>query len=344
MGGFKIDSLMGWWMHIQWLHPWILAALALIPWLWYVHATRSKSTRITIKAPALQHIPVRRSWRVSLYQYSSYLVFPALVFLILALARPQYILREEKVNAEGIDIFMVMDLSSSMLSQDFEPNRLEVSKDVAMEFIQERRYDRIGIVAFAGEGFTQCPLTVDHTILNLLMNELQCGFLEDGTAIGMGLATAVNRLKDDSLTKSKVIILITDGVNNAGDISPELAAELAKTYGIKIYSIGVGTRGEAYSPIGRNYRGDYIFGMAPVNIDEELLSRISTQTGGKYYRATNKERLKEIYNEIDQLEKTKVEVRTYKRYSEEYAWFVWMAVILLFLQFAIRYSLNPLAA
>lgn len=335
---------MSWFTQVQWLHPWILAALALIPWLWYVHAASQKETRIALNAPAIQHIPTRNTWRVNLYRYSSYLVFFSLASLILALARPQYILREEKINAEGIDIFMVMDLSSSMLSQDFEPNRLEVSKDVAMEFIRERRYDRIGIVAFAGEGYTQCPLTVDHTVLSNLMNELQCGFLEDGTAIGMGLATAINRLKDDSLTKSKVIILITDGVNNAGDISPELAAELAKTYGVKLYAIGVGTRGEAYSPVGRNFRGDYIFGMAPVNIDEELLSRISAQTGGKYYRATNKERLKEIYQEIDQLEKTKVEVKTYKRYSEEYARFLWLGLGLLFLRFLIRYSLNPLAA
>lgn len=244
----------------------------------------------------LESIPVKY---LTLFQNSGTCIF------ILAMARPQWVLREEKLKQMAL-IFLVMDLSSSMLSQDFNPNRLEVSKLVAKDFIDKRSYDRIGLVGFSGEGFTQCPLTVDHNVLNHLLGQLECGYLEDGTAIGMGLSTAVNRLKEDSLTSSKVIILITDGVNNAGEISPDLAAELAKVYKIKIYSIGVGSTGEAYSPIGRQANGEFVFGMAPVNIDEGLLSKISTYTGGKYYRATNTEQLKEIYGEIDALEKQKL--------------------------------------
>ncbi len=230
-----------------------------------------------------------------------------------------------------------MDLSSSMLSKDFEPNRLEASKAVAIDFISKRPYDRIGLTAFSGEGFTQCPLTTDHEALKNLLSELRCGLLEDGTAIGMGLACSVNRLKEDS-AKSKIIILLTDGVNNAGDISPSLAAELAKTYQIKIYAIGVGSNGEAYSPIGRSQHGEYVFGMAPVNIDEQLLTHVSTSTGGKYYRATNTEKLKEIYKEIDQLEKTKIEVRYIKRYSEEFRPFLLFALCLLCLDWFLRFT------
>ncbi|MBK9271571.1 MAG: VWA domain-containing protein [Saprospiraceae bacterium] len=326
---------------MHWHHPWALLLLLLIPFLYYKSGSQ-KISHSYLQIPTTSFISRSNSVRIQLYRFFPWLNYLGLLFFIIALARPQYILREEKVNAEGIDIFMVMDLSSSMLSQDFEPNRLEVSKEVAVEFIQARKYDRIGIVGFAGEGFTQCPLTVDQNILINLLNELECGILEDGTAIGMGISTAVSRLKEDTLAKSKVIILITDGVNNAGEISPGLAAQLAQTFQIKIYSIGVGTKGEAYSPIGRNYQGEYVFGMAPVNIDESLLHTISSQTGGKYYRATNREQLKEIYHEIDQLEKTKIEVRTYKRYSEQYRIFVWAGIFMIGIASFIRHFLNPM--
>ncbi len=331
-----------WFSNIHWDEPWALLLLLVIPFLWYQNSRKKKIHFSYLRIPSAAFISENSSFRILMYKSIPILMYISLAFFILALARPQYILREEKVNAEGIDIFMVLDLSSSMLSQDFEPNRLEVSKAVAVDFIKERKYDRIGIVGFAGEGFTQCPLTVDQNILIQLLSEMECGNLEDGTAIGMGLATAVNRLKNDSLAKSKVIILITDGVNNAGEISPDLASELAITYKVKIYSIGVGTKGEAYSPIGRNHQGEYVFGMAPVNIDEQLLHYISTRTGGKYYRAINKEQLKEIYQEIDKLEKTKIEVRTYKRYSEQYSIFVFCGIFCLVLASFIRYYFNPL--
>ncbi len=333
---------MNWLKHIEWHNPWAFGLLLILPFLFYYFGKRIKQPASYLYYPTLQYLPTYRTFKVKLNNLLPYLLYLSLFFIIIAIARPQYILRQEKVDAEGIDIFLVMDLSSSMLSQDFEPNRLEVSKIVASDFIAKRSYDRIGLVAFAGEGFTQCPLTVDHLVLNNLLKQLECGRLEDGTAIGMGLASAINRLKDDSITNSKVIILLTDGVNNAGEISPDLASELAKHYNIKIYTIGVGSNGEAYSPIGRSPNGEYVFGMAPVNIDEVLLQKIARDNGGKYYRATKASELKEIYQEIDRLEKTKITVQVFKRYSEEFRWFVWMALISLITYFIGRIFLNPL--
>ncbi len=323
---------------LQWESPWILLALLFLPFLWYYTKRRSATADQAISFPSLHFMPKAYGWKVFVFGLLPYVRLLALAFIIIAMARPRWMLREEKLNAEGIAIFLAMDLSSSMLSRDFEPNRLEVSKQVAVEFIEKRPYDRIGLTAFSGEAFTQCPLTTDHPALQSLLSELQCGFLEDGTAIGMGLASSVSRLREDS-AKSKIVILITDGVNNAGDISPQLAAELAKQYGIKIYSIGVGTNGEAYSPIGRSPHGEFVFGMAPVNIDDELLSQISAYTGGKYYRATNAEKLKEIYTEIDQLEKTKIEVRYIKRYSEEFRMFLLTALACIIFEALARFTI-----
>jgi Ca-activated chloride channel family protein len=239
------------------------------------------------------------------------------------MARPQKTLKEEIVKAEGIDIFMVMDLSSSMLAKDFNPDRLEVSKRVAIEFVEKRPYDRIGLAVFAGESFTQCPLTTDHRVVKDFLASLQCGVLQDGTAIGMGLAAGVNRLKD-SEAKSKVIILLTDGVNNAGYIRPLTAAEIAKEFEVRVYTIGVGTIGDALAPMSRRDDGRYVFGMTRVEIDEELLRQIAEMTGGKYFRATSAESLERIYAEIDRLEKTEMEVSVFNRYNEEY--FVWLLI------------------
>jgi Ca-activated chloride channel homolog len=322
---------------LEWESPWFFLLLLIIPWLWYRMKRSSALTENALEFPTLRHFENRKNWKTELFRILPYIKLCAIALFVIALARPRWILKEEKINAEGIAIFLTMDLSSSMLSKDFDPNRLETSKAVAIDFISKRPYDRIGITAFAGEGYTQCPLTTDHEALKVLLNDLRCGLLEDGTAIGMGLACSVNRLKDDS-AKSKIIILLTDGVNNVGEISPLLASELASTYKIKIYSIGVGTNGEAYSPIGRSQHGEYVFGMAPVTIDEPLLTQISTSTGGKYYRATNVEKLKEIYKEIDQLEKTKIEVRYIKRYSEEFRPFLIFALILLSLDWIFRLS------
>lgn len=254
------------------------------------------------------------------------------------MARPQRVLKEEEIVAEGIDISLAMDLSSSMLAQDFQPNRLEVSKRVAADFVGQRQYDRIGLVVFAGEAFTQCPLTTDHLVLNEFLSKLECGILEDGTAIGMGLATAVNRLKE-SETKSKVVILLTDGVNNTGYQSPMLAAKIAKEYGIKVYTIGVGSIGETRAPVSRRSDGKYVLGLVRVEIDEALLQQIAEMTGGRYYRAVDEQSLEQIYASIDQLEKTKIEVTSFKRYSEEYYHFAFWGIVFLLFEVILRYTI-----
>jgi Ca-activated chloride channel family protein len=258
--------------------------------------------------------------------------------LIVALARPQLTLKEEQIKAEGIDIMLAMDLSSSMLAQDFKPDRLTVSKVVASDFVDKREYDRIGLSVFAGESFTQCPLTTDHRVVKDFLGGLTCGILDDGTAIGMGLASAVNRLKD-SEAKSKVVILLTDGVNNSGYIKPLTAAEIAREIGVRVYTIGVGSIGEAVSPISRRSNGTYVFGIARVEIDEALLAEIAQMTGGKYFRATTAEGLEEIYREIDRLEKTEMDIKVMRRYSEEFRFFLWLGLGLLFFELLLRFTL-----
>jgi Ca-activated chloride channel family protein len=257
---------------------------------------------------------------------------------MLAMARPQQTLKEEVVKAEGIDIILAMDLSSSMLAKDFNPDRLTVSKEVAAKFVDKRVYDRIGLVVFAGDSFTQTPLTTDHNILKDFLANIECGMLDDGTAIGMGLATATNRLKN-SKSKSKVIILLTDGVNNAGYIKPLTAAEIAKEYDMKIYTIGVGTTGAALTPVNRRNDGKFVFGMSKVNIDEKLLSEISKMTGGRYFRATDEAMLNSIYDEIDQLEKTEMEVNVFKRYKDIFRIPLMLAFGLLLLEFILRQTI-----
>jgi len=224
-----------------------------------------------------------------------------------------------------------------MLAQDFKPDRLEVSKRVASEFVDKRQYDRVGLVVFAGESFTQCPITTDHRVVKDFMSNLSCGLLEDGTAIGMGLASAVNRLKT-SEAKSKVVILLTDGVNNAGYIKPNTAADIAKEFDVKVYTIGVGSMGQALSPVSRRSDGRYIFGMARVEIDETLLREIAQMTGGRYYRATTEQSLEAIYAEIDQLEKTEIDVTVFKRYSEEFGRFMIWGMGFLLLELVLRFT------
>jgi Ca-activated chloride channel family protein len=224
-----------------------------------------------------------------------------------------------------------------MLAKDFNPDRLEVSKRVAIEFVDKRPYDRIGLAVFAGESFTQCPLTTDHRVVKDFLGSLQCGVLQDGTAIGMGLAAGVNRLKD-SETKSKVIILLTDGVNNAGYIKPITAAEIAKEFDVRVYTIGIGTVGDALAPLSRREDGRYVFGMTRVEIDEELLNQIASMTGGQYYRATSAESLERIYAEIDLLEKTDMEVTAFNRYSEEYYKWLIAGMLALGLFLALKFT------
>lgn len=250
------------------------------------------------------------------------------IALVIALARPQAVFEERIVEAEGIDIIISMDISSSMLSEDFEPNRLVASQQLAADFVESRTYDRIGLTAFAGESFTKCPITTDHKIVKQFLSELECGKLQDGTAIGMGLASSVKALSK-SKAKSKVIILLTDGENNAGYIQPMTAVEMAKAFNIKVYTIGVGSMGEALTPIGRRADGTYPMGYARVVIDENLLREIAKSTDGKYFRATDENGLKKIYQEIDQLEKTKMEVEIIKRQSDKFFIFIFWAIIFL---------------
>lgn len=259
----------------------------------------------------------------------------AIVFLVFALARPQSSNSWQTYTSEGIDIVLALDISGSMLARDFTPDRLEAAKEVATKFILERPQDKIGLVIFAGESFTQCPLTTDQAVLVNLLREVKSGMIEDGTAIGLGLANAVNRLKD-SPAKSKVVILLTDGVNNRGAIAPATAAELAKTYGIRVYTIGVGTYGEAPYPV------QTPFGVqlqnVPVEIDEDVLQQIAALTGGKYFRATDNDKLKQIYQEIDQLEKSKIEVKHFSKKNEQYFIFGLIGMCLLITQALLRYT------
>ena len=260
----------------------------------------------------------------------------AIALLIVVLARPQSTDRWSNVNTEGIDIMMAIDISTSMLAQDLRPNRLEAAKTVAASFINGRPNDNIGLVVFAGESFTQCPLTTDHAILLNLFKDIQCRMIEDGTAIGMGLANAISRIKD-SQAKSKVIILLTDGVNNMGEIAPVTAAEIARTFGVRVYTIGVGTIGEAPYPW-QTASGIQMVTI-PVEIDEPMLTRIAEMTGGQYFRATNTSSLQAIYAEIDQLEKTKFNVQEYSKKQEEYKNMALIVFGLLILEMLVRYML-----
>jgi Ca-activated chloride channel family protein len=323
-------------MALSFAHPLFLLLLLLIPLLGWWHR-RQKSPPAALRMSSLAGIRGERSWRQRLYAWLPWLQLLTFICLIVALARPRLDLREEVVNGEGIDIIMSIDLSSSMLARDFTPNRLEVAKALAADFVRKRRQDRLGLVVFAGEAFTQCPLTTDHNILTNYLSGLSCGDLKDGTAIGTGLATAVNRLKE-SKAKSKVIILLTDGVNNAGYHQPEVAAQLAKTLGIRVYTIGIGATGEAMVPLDRTLDGQYLFGMAQVEIDEELLRLIASMTQGRYYRATSAAALAEIYAAIDQLEKSSFELTVVKRFEELYRGFVYAAVSLLLIVLLLRYG------
>ena len=267
-----------------------------------------------------------RGWRSYVTAFPLLLRFGAMALCILALARPQ--IRDVTLEryAEGVDIMLVLDTSTSMNAEDFRPNRFEAARDVAAEFVSGRLTDRIGLIVFAGKAYTQAPLTLDYSFLLDMLDEVSAGIIEDGTAIGTALATGVNRLKDTE-AESKVIILLTDGQNNRGEVDPVTASELAATLGVRIYAIGVGTYGEApyvvNSPFGGSRRQ-----MVPVEIDEDMLRSVSANTGGRYFRATNKEALRDIYAEIGELETTRVETLTYTDYQEQYERYLWPAVLL----------------
>ena len=314
-----------------------LLLLLLIPMtVWYIWKLRKSQASIQLssiegfgKAP--------NTLRVYLRHVPFVLRIGAFTFLVIALARPQTTNKWSSTTTEGIDIMMSLDISSSMLAQDLNPNRLEAAKDVAISFINGRPTDNIGLVIFAKESFTQCPLTLDHAVLLNLLKDVKCGMLEDMTAIGHGLATAVSRLKD-SKAKSKVIILLTDGSNNAGEIAPLTAAEIAKTFGIRVYTIAVGTNGQAPYPYVLPSGGTKMITI-PVEIDEKVLTQIAQLTGGQYFRATNNKALKEIYQEIDQMEKTKMSTQEYSKKYEDYASFAMIALSFFLVELLLRYTL-----
>ena len=287
--------------------------------------------------PSLSNIKTIRSWKNTFRHAPFVLRLLAISCIILALARPQTRDDEELVNGEGVDIVLCVDVSGSMLAQDFTPNRIEAAKDVASNFVAGRPTDRIGIVIFSGEAFTLCPLTTDQAVLQTQISSIQSGLLEDGTAIGSGLATGVDRLRA-SQSKSKVIILLTDGENNGGQIPPVTAKELAKATGVRVYTIGVGTDGFAQIPM-QTVGGTVIMQREKVNIDEKLLTQIANETGGKYFRAKDNESLKSIYSEIDKLEKSKIEVTALKRYTEKFFPLALAAAALLLLEITLRFTL-----
>lgn len=302
--------------------------------IWYIF--RQKKHYPTFTVPSETAFSGKRiSPRVILRHVPLILRLLAFSALVVAIARPQSSSSKETVTTEGIDIIITIDVSTSMLAEDFKPNRIEAAKRTAVEFVDNRPNDRIGLVVFAGESLTLCPVTIDHAVLKNLLNSVKEGMVEDQTAIGLGLATSVARLKD-SKAKSRVVILLTDGVNNAGFIAPLTAAEIAQTYGIRVYTIGVGTRGMAPYPVKTQFGTQYR--NMEVQIDEDILRQIAKMTGGKYFRATNNKALQEIYKEIDELEKTKVDVQVFKKFKEEFLPFVIAAFALLLIEVLLRYT------
>jgi len=321
MGGFSF------------LHPYFLGLLLLIPLLAYWHSKKQLTQKATLRVSSLSGISKKNTWRTQLYKNMYWLPLVALALLSIALARPRSI---DAQDVEGIDIVMAVDVSTSMMAADLQPNRLEALKKVAEKFVAERENDRIGLVVYAGEAFTRVPLTSDKKMLGEAIHALNFDrIVDDGTALGMGLTTAVNRLVK-STAKSKVIILLTDGENTTGFIEPETAAEIANENGIKVYTIGIGTNGFADYPTQNPITGEIVYQKVPVNIDEDLLKVIANKTNGKYFRAVNTEKLESIYNEINKLEKTKLEDFTPTSYIEQYRWFAIPALLLLLLWFVLK--------
>jgi Ca-activated chloride channel homolog len=309
--------------------------LVLIPMIaWYIFSQKKFNASLQISSTRnLDQLP--KSWKHYLRHLLFALTCAVLSLLIIAMARPQSSENWENVSTEGIDIVMAIDVSTSMLARDLKPDRLEAAKDVATQFIAGRPYDRIGLVVFSGESFTQCPITTDHSVVTNLLRNTETGVLEDGTAIGNGLATAVSRLKE-SQAISKVIILLTDGENNRGEVPPLTAAEIAKTFGVRVYTIGVGSIGTAPYPVQTPF-GIRIQDI-PVKIDEESLQSIANITGGVYFRATNTDKLKEIYQKIDALEKSKIDVKEFSKKQEEFQPYALAAMLLLMLGTLLKVS------
>lgn len=322
--------------NVEFANPEFLYLLIAIPLIaiWFIFRRKKlfPNVKYSSTSPFQKITPTIKTRLVYL---PAFLRLLALGLLIIALARPRSASTKESIKTEGIDIIITMDISRSMLAEDFTPNRIEVAKQQAVDFIDERKNDRIGLVVFAGESFTQCPITIDHSVLKNLFKSVGTDMIEDGTAIGMGLATSVARLKE-SKADSRVIILLTDGRNNTGDIAPKTAAEMAKEFEIKVYTIAVGKEGKVPYPIQTRFGGTQRR-MVEMGIDEQLLNEISELTGGKHYRATGNKSLEQIYEEIDKLERTEINVSYYKNYKEEFIPFAVAAALLLILEILLRY-------
>lgn len=315
---------------------WLLLLLPLML-LWYWFWNKKSQANVTFSTTIA--FKKTKSWSDALYHLLFVLRMIAIALIVVALARPQTHSENAKTKiTDGIDIVMAIDVSASMLSQDLKPNRFEALKKVASQFVKDRPNDRIGLVIYAGESYTKTPVTTDKSIILNALSEITYGQIEDGTAIGMGLATAVNRLKE-SKAKSRVIILLTDGVNNTGFIDSQTAAELAAEYGIKVYTVGIGTNGMALSPYALNADGSIIYRMQQVDIDEPLMKKIAQVTKGRYFRATNNQKLQQIYDEINQMETTKIEEFKYTEVDEKFRWWVLVAGVLLLLEFVLRHTL-----
>ncbi len=323
--------------NLEFTNPGFLWLLLLIPVLavWYFFINNKDSANLRIAST--KGFDQQDFWsKIKPVIYLLRLL--AIALLIVALARPRNVeVSKRTKTTRGIDIVMAIDVSASMLAKDLKPNRLEALKTVATKFVNKRPNDRIGIVVYAGESFTQTPITSDKTIVKNTIRKIKWGQIDDGTAIGMGLGSAVNRLKD-SKAKSKVIILLTDGVNNTGFIDPKTATELAKELNIKVYTIGLGTNGTALFPVAKDLNGKLIFRNAPVEIDEDLLRFIANETDGKYFRATGNKKLESIYNEINKLEKTKIEEFKYYNYQEKYRPLIFLAGFLIMMEMILRFT------
>jgi Ca-activated chloride channel family protein len=322
---------------VTFANPEYFFLLLLVPLMAYWHWRKGRRQLVDLQVSSVRPFQLApRSWRQRFRHLLIALRVLAVALLIAALARPQATSKGENITTEGIDIVLATDISGSMLAEDFRPNRIEAAKRVVSDFVDGRTTDRIALVIFAGESFTQCPLTLDHAVLLNLLKDVRSGMIEDGTAIGMGLATSVSRLKE-SKAKSRVIILLTDGVNNRGFIDPLTAAGIAQSFGIRVYTIGVGTIGTAPYPVQTPFGVQYQ--NVPVEIDEALLQKIAEQTGGQYFRATDNKKLKAIYDEIDRLEKTKIEVTQFRRHSEEFYAAASLAGLLLLLEVLLSQTL-----
>lgn len=324
---------------MQFLNPYILLVACIVPLLliYYILVGRRRATLIVSSTQG----PAPRTLRYFLRHVPIVLRLLAISAMVIALARPVIVHHESETTTEGVDIVLAMDISGSMLARDFTPDRLSAAKRLATEFVAERTGDRLSVVAFAGEAFTQCPLTADQAAVGTMLSRLRSGVVEDGTAIGNGLATAINRLRESG-AKSKVVVLLTDGVNNRGQISPIMAAEIARDLGIKVYTIGVGSRDKAPMPAIDPF-GNQTFVMAEVEIDEDLLRNIASTTSGRYFRANDNEALRNIYQQINELEKSEVQVTHYTSYDELFGRWLLLALLLLSLEFIVaRVILNRL--